>query len=216
MTNPVENCPKYTAEQVEAMAADLRDAPGTSMLGTHISVSTSKAVAMYEVLTAYAATLRAALVQNAHGVVAGWQRNCPDYPNCPNLGCPCEPKNRPVNAELVAESTHAQLIVGPSRHSHIRLQSVAYHAARGAFGTETEADDRRVYQCVQAYLHAERARVPDGWRIQVDGDRVHVTKPDGAVTEWHKRPATNGSGMYDLCRALAAAPSQPEDAGKES
>lgn len=22
---------------------------------------------------------------------AQWQRNCPDYPNCPNLSCPCEP-----------------------------------------------------------------------------------------------------------------------------
>lgn len=22
-----------------------------------------------------------------------WQRNCPDYPNCPNLCCPCEPKD---------------------------------------------------------------------------------------------------------------------------
>lgn len=24
--------------------------------------------------------------------VPDWQRNCPDFPNCPNLGCPCEPK----------------------------------------------------------------------------------------------------------------------------
>lgn len=55
-------------------------------------------------------------------------------------------------------------------------------------------------------LKAERARVPAGWKIQVDGNRVHVTKPDGAVTEWHHRPTANGSGMYDLCRALATPP----------
>lgn len=21
-----------------------------------------------------------------------WQKSCPDFPNCPNIGCPCEPK----------------------------------------------------------------------------------------------------------------------------
>src|SRR5690606_13182035 len=46
--------------------------------------------------------------------------------------------------------------------------------------------------------------LPAGWTVEVDGEHVKVTKPDGAVSEWHKRPATNGSGMYDLCQALAA------------
>lgn len=43
-----------------------------------------------------------------------------------------------------------------------------------------------------------------GWVFEVEGERVRVTKPDGSVSEWPRRPATNGSGMYDLCRAIAA------------
>lgn len=49
---------KYTAEQIEEMARALRKAPATSMLGTHISLPTAKAVAMYEALCDYATLLR--------------------------------------------------------------------------------------------------------------------------------------------------------------
>ena len=50
---------KYTAEEVRAMASDLRGAPGTSMIGTHISLPTARAVAIYEALCAYAERIKA-------------------------------------------------------------------------------------------------------------------------------------------------------------
>lgn len=31
--------------------------------------------------------------------IKDWQRNCPDYPNCPNLSCPCEPKDEPAQEQ---------------------------------------------------------------------------------------------------------------------
>lgn len=36
---------------------------------------------------------------------ADWQKACPDYPNCPNLTCPCEPKATP--AEVTDEMADA-------------------------------------------------------------------------------------------------------------
>lgn len=50
---------KYTVEEVRAMASDLRGAPGTSMIGTHISLPTARAVAIYEALCAYAERIKA-------------------------------------------------------------------------------------------------------------------------------------------------------------
>ncbi len=44
--------------------------------------------------------------------------------------------------------------------------------------------------------------LPNGWTIEVNGDHVRVRKPNGGASEWYGRPATNGSGMYDLCRDL--------------
>jgi hypothetical protein len=87
-----------------------------------------------------------------------WQRNSRDFPNCPNLGCPCEPKGNHAAGELVDEAQHARMIVGPSAHHHVRLQKAAYHLARAAFGTETETDDRRVYWAIQAYVHSAAAQ----------------------------------------------------------
>ena len=42
-----------------------------------------------------------------------------------------------------------------------------------------------------------------GWKIWVQGEHVRVTRPDGSLSEWHERPATNGSGLYDLCLVVA-------------
>lgn len=79
-----------------------------------------------------------------------------------------------AQGEAVAQADdelHARIAVGPSPHYAVRLQSSAYNAARAAFGTKTEADDRGVYWAIQAYLHAastnpaERADVPDGWKL---------------------------------------------------
>ena len=50
---------EYSVEEVRAMASDLRGAPGTSMIGTHISLPTAMAVAIYEALCAYAERIKA-------------------------------------------------------------------------------------------------------------------------------------------------------------
>lgn len=70
---------KYSVEEVQSMASDLRAAPGTSMIGTHISLPTAKAVAIYEVLCSYAERIKA-----DEGVVpVAWQRKRrpDDYPD---------------------------------------------------------------------------------------------------------------------------------------
>lgn len=45
--------------------------------------------------------------------------------------------------------------------------------------------------------------VPLGWKIETDRTWLRVKRPDGTVSEWNNRPATNGTGMYDLCMALS-------------
>ncbi len=46
--------------------------------------------------------------------------------------------------------------------------------------------------------------LPAGWKITREGDRLCVKRPDGVTSEWNGRPATNGTGMYDLCMDLIA------------
>jgi len=38
-----------------------------------------------------------------------WQRDCPDFPNCPNLGCTCEPR-APRVKRFSLDGFHAELI----------------------------------------------------------------------------------------------------------
>ena len=44
--------------------------------------------------------------------------------------------------------------------------------------------------------------VANGWQITVEGEKLDVRKPDGRISSWLSRPATNGSGMYELCMDL--------------
>lgn len=42
----------------------------------------------------------------------------------------------------------------------------------------------------------------NGWGLATDGTALSVTRPDGAVSEWTRRPESQGTGMYDLCMAI--------------
>lgn len=68
----------FTANEVRAMASDLRNASATSMFGTHISVPVAQAAAMVAALSAYAADLerRAEGVTEAVRVAGAMLANC--------------------------------------------------------------------------------------------------------------------------------------------
>lgn len=72
----------------------------------------------------------------------------------------------------------------------------------------TQAQDMESFNTYAA-PPSQPVALPDGWKIEVNGEHLRVTKPGGRVSEWYERPKTNGSGMYDLCMALAAAPEVP-------
>jgi len=46
------------------------------------------------------------------------------------------------------------------------------------------------------------SRVPDGWKITVDGEYVTAYAPDGYGYVWPSRPLTPINILYDLCKAL--------------
>lgn len=67
----------------------------------------------------------------------------------------------------------------------------------------TDFEKKIAHRVLQAMYAPKFAQFPPGWDLHRYGEYLKVTKPDGSVSAWVKRPATpNTSGMYDLCMAI--------------
>lgn len=105
----------YTVEEVQALAKYLQDATPNWYRESFGDFKSSAHTCDNAPKNATAVLLEHAdLLEQIERVKAGvtdgtkdWQRNCPDYPNCPNLHCPCEATAEPVTqSAAVAWMTH--------------------------------------------------------------------------------------------------------------